>query len=178
MRGCVDVFCNVLHKYRKFFVNYYNFSKLAQYLWDMGSRNQTSLTIDHATGELVREEKIYTSKYKTKPFVSVSLPVPDMLHQVLNKDGRVLLALAELAEFNTNAVFLIASRRQQIMARAGVSSAQLSNVLRRLREAGVILGDKGEAIIHPSVLWKGETVKKNEMLAELGKKVESKFEGD
>jgi CRP-like cAMP-binding protein len=137
-------------------------------------RIQTEL--DHTTGELLRTSTTFTKRVKTQPFVSIPLPMSDMLHAILNKDGRVLIALAELSEFNTNTVFLVASRRQQIMARAGVSSAQLSTSLKRLRAAGIVSGPKGEAAIHPVVLWKGETSAKLALLSARASATKSTFQ--
>jgi hypothetical protein len=145
----------------------------------MASQNQIRETVDHTTGETLRSERVYTARYKSEPFVSMSLPASELLHSLTSmKDMRVLLALAELAEFNTNAIFLIASRRQQVMARASVSTAQLSVALRRLREAGILSGSKGEAIIHPGVLWKGNSAVRREKLAELARQVKSNFENE
>lgn len=137
-------------------------------------RIQTEL--DHTTGEMLRTSTTFTKRVKTQPFVSIPIPMSDMLHAVLNKDGRVLLALAELSEFNTNTVFLVARRRQEVMVRAGVSSAQLSTCLKRLRAAGIVSGAKGEATIHPTVMWKGDTATKKEKLAAMAGEVKSDFD--
>lgn len=142
----------------------------------MASTHYVKETRDHATGEVTTEERVFTARYKSQPFVSLSLPISPLLHALLNKYGRVLLALAELCEFNTNAVFLVASRRQEVMALAEVSSPQLSGCLKRLREAGIISGGKGEALIHPAVLWKGESARKKDLLARMAKDMNSEFE--
>lgn len=136
----------------------------------------TKQTLDHTTGELVTTENTFTSRHRTQPFISITFPVPAMLHAIANKTTRVLLALAELSEFNTNAVFLVASRRQQVMKVADVSSAQLSACLATLRKHGIIGGGKGEAIIHPTVLWKGDSDTKRGMLAALASSVKSDFD--
>ena len=126
----------------------------------------TKETVD-ASGRTIRTENEFFVKAKTQPFISIPLPVSGTLHTLTSaKDFRVLLALAELAEFNTNTVFLVARRRQQVMALAQVSSAQLSTALKRLRAAQIVSGPKGEAVIHPSVMWKGDTATKNALLAE------------
>lgn len=132
----------------------------------MPSQSHITETIDHATGEVLRSERTYTARRKAQLFMSMELPVCPLLHQLTRaKDMRVLLALGEIAEFNTNAVFLVASRRQQVMAIAGVSSAQLSASLGRLRALGLVRGDKGEAVVHPAAFWKGHSAKKRELLA-------------
>lgn len=142
----------------------------------MASREQIHEVTDE-NGQVVRSSRVFTAKYKSQPFITLPLPVSPLLHALSGlKDVRVLLALAELAEFNTNAVFLIASRRLEVMQKADVSSPQLSSCLKRLREAGVISGRKGEAIIHPSVLWKGESAVKKEVLARLAKEAPSTFD--
>ena len=133
----------------------------------------TKMTLDHTTGELLTTEKAFTSRHRTQPFISITFPVPLMLHAVANKTTRVLLALAELSEFNTNAVFLVASRRQKIMQVAEVSSAQLSVCLNTLRKHGIISGAKGEAIIHPTVMWKGNSDTKRGVLAAMAESVKS-----
>jgi hypothetical protein len=132
----------------------------------MASREHVHIETDHTTGEVLRSAKTFTQKVKVQPFISIPFPVSGLLHTLTSaKDFRVLLALAELAEFNTNTVFLVARRRQQVMALAQVSSAQLSSSLKRLRTASIIDGAKGEATIHPTVMWKGDTATKNATLA-------------
>lgn len=138
----------------------------------------TKQVLDHATGALVTTENTFTSRHRTQPFISITFPVPQMLHAIANKTTRVLLALAELSEFNTNTVFLVASRRQKIMQVADVSSAQLSSCLATLRKHGIIGGAKGEAIIHPAAMWKGDTDTKKGMLAALASSVKSDFQSN
>ncbi|GAC1371005.1 MAG: hypothetical protein NVS3B25_19070 [Hymenobacter sp.] len=130
-----------------------------------------------AHGNRITTENEFFVKAKTMPFISIPLPVSAALHTLTSaKDFRVLLALAELAEFNTNAVFLVARRRQEIMALAAVSSAQLSTCLKRLRASQVVSGPKGEAVIHPSIMWKGDSATKKERLAQLADTTPSTFD--
>ena len=127
-----------------------------------------------ADGAVVRTEHEFFVKAKTAPFISLSLPVSSLLHQLTSaKDFRVLFALAEMAEFNTNTVLLVASRRQQVMLMADVTSSQLSLSLRRLRELRIISGAKGEATIHAAVMWKGDTATRNKLLETEAKMVQS-----
>lgn len=127
-----------------------------------------------ADGAVMRTEHEFFVKARTAPFISLSLPMSALLHQITSaKDFRVLFALAEMAEFNTNTVLLVASRRLRVMALADVNSSQLSLSLRRLREAQIISGAKGEAVIHPSVMWKGDTATRNKLLETEAKLVQS-----
>ena len=129
-----------------------------------------------AEGKTTYTENEFFVKAKTQPFISIPLPVDAALHKLTSaKDFRVLLALAEMAEFNTNTVYLVASRRQQVMKLAQVSSAQLSSCLKRLREATLIYGAKGEATIHADVMWKGDTATKKAVLAARAAAVKSDF---
>lgn len=137
----------------------------------MAANTHIKETVDLTTGEVLRRENSYTVKAKTQPFISIPLPVSALLHQLTSmKDMRVLLALANLSEFNTNAVYLIAHRRQEVMSEAGVSSSQLSTALKRLRVLGLITGRKGEAVINPVVMWKGNSATRKEMIAAIATK--------
>ena len=127
-----------------------------------------------ADGLVTRTENEFFVRTRTQPFISIALPVSPLLHLLTSaKDFRVLFALAQMAEFNTNTVLLVASRRQQVMLLAEVTSSQLSLSLRRLREAQIISGAKGEATIHASVMWKGDTATRNKLLETEAKLVQS-----
>ncbi|UYZ60072.1 helix-turn-helix domain-containing protein [Hymenobacter latericus] len=130
------------------------------------ARQQVREELNPQTGRW--ERKIlnqYSQRVKTQLFSMLPHPTSPLLFSITRiKDMHVLLALCEFAEFNTNKVYLTGARRQEVMALAGVTSQHLSNALRRLREKGVLTSGKGEVAIQPSVIWKGTTGRRAEVL--------------
>lgn len=115
-------------------------------------RNQT-------TGDWERKgTRTYTQKVAPDQFTMLLHPIHPLLQRITHiKDFHVLLGLCELAEFNSNRVFLIGTRRAELMTLTKMTSQHLSNSLTRLRKMEIISGGKGEALINPNVLWKGQS---------------------
>lgn len=128
-------------------------------------------------------KQTYSKWVASQPFAMLPHPTHPLLFTITHvKDFHVLFGLCEMAEFNTNKIFIHSSRRKELMGRVSMSSQHLANSLKRLREAGIISGGKGEVIINPQVAWRGTSAARQEairaMMPETLATVKSTFESD
>lgn len=78
------------------------------------------------------------------------------------------------AEYNSGVVDLSASKRQKMCQDLSITSNQVTNNLRKLKELGLITGEKGEFTINPEIFWKGDTKTRQQVLE--GKSLKVSFE--
>jgi hypothetical protein len=92
-------------------------------------------------------------------------------------DFRVLSVLNTMAEFNTGRVVINSSDRKIITESLNLDTQVLSNSLARLKEAGLIVGQRGIYEINPLIFWRGTTDERKKVLREKGFEVKIKFLG-
>lgn len=83
-------------------------------------------------------------------------------------DIKVLTKMCEWGEFDSGICYLTAGRRKDIRETVGIHNSNISNALKRLKEAKLISGDDGEFLINPVVFWKGSKSSRIEMMRKDG----------
>ena len=78
------------------------------------------------------------------------------------------------AEFNTGKVFLTTGNRAILCKDLNISSNTLTNNLRKLKDANLISGDKGDFVINPQIFWKGDLSVRKKLLED--SEIQIKFE--
>ena len=78
------------------------------------------------------------------------------------------------AEYNSGVVDLSTSKRQKMCSDLSITSNQVTNNLKKLKELGLITGEKGEFTINPEIFWKGDTKTRQQVLE--GKSLKVSFE--
>lgn len=71
-------------------------------------------------------------------------------------------------------VSLPAAKRQKMCSDLSITSNQVTNNLKKLKELGLITGEKGEFTINPEIFWKGNTKTRQQVLK--GKSLKVSFE--
>lgn len=103
----------------------------------------------------------------------------DSLSGLLNirnaTDIRVITMMNTMAKFNTGQVLITQEDRKKMLDTLQMDNQVLSNSLKRLKEAGIISGERGIYEINPLVFWKGTTNERKKILAERGFEVKLKF---
>lgn len=75
----------------------------------------------------------------------------------------------EMIEYNTGKIYLTAERRKEIMKKIGISKTTLSNSIKGLCDAGIIIGSRNDYTINPHVFWFGDSKGRNELIREMDK---------
>jgi len=84
------------------------------------------------------------------------------------KDIHLLFKLCELADYNSGIVRLSPEDRTDLCIFLNVQSTNLSTGLKRLKNLGLIIGEKSKYTINESVFWKGDKETRNKVLKERG----------
>ncbi len=126
--------------------------------------------------ESVEQHKILNVKVPAEHFFITYLDSIGRLYGIKNVSDRNLIdKFAELAEFNTGRVQLTTQTREDICEQLSISKPNLSKNIKRLKDAGLITGDKGSYILDPRVFWKGDAKAREEMLKSNGLSVTINF---
>ena len=64
--------------------------------------------------------------------------------------------MCERAQYNTGIVDLSTSKRQQMCQDLSITSNQITNNLKKLKDLHLIEGDKGTFTINAEIFWKGD----------------------
>ena len=96
-------------------------------------------------------------------------------------DRKVFDYFCVISEYNTGAVRLPTPDRERLLETLGIGSQYLTNSIKRLRDAGLISGERGLFAINPCLMWKGNDWKRREFIKAGGwdslikNKIESEF---
>lgn len=116
--------------------------------------------VDQETGEvkLIETRKLHkiTTKSEDRFFQVYYETLANFYELKYADDLRLLIKLAELAEFNTGRVLLPSSVREKLCEELKLHTTNLSKSLKRLKEKDLIQGERGEFVINPNVFWKGD----------------------
>ena len=136
--------------------------------------------VDTATGEIRTITKTFSVKSKNKEdFFMVFLSGLNAISSLSRpSDIKVLAILCSNAEFNTGKVKLTSADRKEATDRLGIKSQSFSNSLKRLRDVGLLEGERGEYEINPQCFWKGTTDERNKLLRERSAELILKFKCD
>lgn len=135
--------------------------------------------MDADTGELIitTTEKIHTLKVTEDNFymtyISLLQPVYQLEHVA---DMKLITKFCELAEFNTGKVSISTGKRREICEELSLNSSNFSKYIKRLKDKGLISGDKGEYTINPDIFWKGDRKTRAALLKEGKMSMTFKFE--
>jgi hypothetical protein len=133
--------------------------------------------VDVTTGEVVKvdTQKTFTEKVSPESFYMTFIGYMSPLFNLHSDVARSMLDwMCMRAEYNSGVVDLSASKRQKMCQDLSITSNQVTNNLRKLKELGLITGDKGEFTINPEIFWKGDTKTRQQVLE--GKSLKVSFE--
>jgi hypothetical protein len=133
--------------------------------------------VDVTTGGVVKvdTQKTFTEKVSPESFYMTFIGYMSPLFNLHSDVARSILDwMCMRAEYNSGVVDLSASKRQKMCQDLSITSNQVTNNLRKLKELGLITGDKGEFTINPEIFWKGDTKTRQQVLE--GKSLKVSFE--
>lgn len=133
--------------------------------------------VDITTGEVVKvdTQKTFTEKVSPESFYMTFIGYMSPLFNLHSDVARSILDwMCMRAEYNSGVVDLSASKRQKMCQDLSITSNQVTNNLRKLKELGLITGEKGEFTINPEIFWKGDTKTRQQVLE--GKSLKVSFE--
>ena len=133
--------------------------------------------IDVTTGELVKvdTQKTFTEKISPDNFYMTFIGYMSPLFNLHSDVARSILDwMCMRAEYNSGIVDLSTSKRQKMCSDLSITSNQVTNNLKKLKELGLITGEKGEFTINPEIFWKGDTKTRQQVLE--GKSLKVSFE--
>jgi hypothetical protein len=123
----------------------------------------------------VDTQKTFTEKVSPESFYMTFIGYMSPLFNLHSDVARSILDwMCMRAEYNSGVVDLSASKRQKMCQDLSITSNQVTNNLRKLKELGLITGDKGEFTINPEIFWKGDTKTRQQVLE--GKSLKVSFE--
>lgn len=137
--------------------------------------------VDSSTGEVVsvETEKIFNIKTTVETFTMMYNDYLGKLYGIKHlSDIKLITKFCEIAEFNTGKVVLSSATRDEICEQLDISKPNLSKNIKRLKELGLIDGDKGTYIIDPKLFWKGDRKMRAELLKGEGMKVILNFKSE
>lgn len=84
------------------------------------------------------------------------------------KDVMLLFKLCEEAQFNSGEINLSAQSRVDLCSFLNIKPPHLSSAIKRLKELGLIIGEKGSYVINEGVFWRGDREIRDMMLKDRG----------
>lgn len=133
--------------------------------------------VDVTTGEVVKvdTQKTFTEKISPDSFYMTFIGYMSPLFNLHSDVARSILDwMCMRAEYNSGIVDLSTSKRQKMCSDLSITSNQVTNNLKKLKELGLISGEKGEFTINPEIFWKGDTKTRQQVLE--GKALKVSFE--
>lgn len=133
--------------------------------------------VDVTTGEVVKvdTQKTFTEKISPDNFYMTFIGYMSPLFNLHSDVARSILDwMCMRAEYNSGVVDLSTSKRQKMCSDLSITSNQVTNNLKKLKELGLITGEKGEFTINPEIFWKGDTKTRQQVLE--GKSLKVSFE--
>lgn len=135
-------------------------------------KSESTSFVDQESGEVVLLETKKLHKIQTKSedrFFQVYYETLASFYDLRYTDDlKLLIKLAQLAEWNTGKVLLPSSIREEICTELMIHTTNLSKSLKRLKEKDLIQGERGVFVINPSVFWKGDKDVREKQLKEDG----------
>lgn len=127
-----------------------------------------TLEVDQTTGEVLTSITSKTFTIKTNPdkFYMTFIDYMAPLFKIRSDISKSILAwLCQHAEFNKGIVYLPSGTRKKLCEELQITSKNLSNYLKRLKDLDLIAGQDGEYQINPLIFWKGTINERNKKLS-------------
>lgn len=124
-------------------------------------------TVDRNTGEVLTFEskKVFTEKINPEHFYMTFIDYVAPIYNLHSEVARKMLDwMCERAQYNTGIVDLSTSKRQQMCKDLSITSNQITNNLKKLKDLNLIDGDKGTFTINAEIFWKGDLSTRREEL--------------
>lgn len=121
--------------------------------------------VDVSTGEITTIiEKQFQVKVDTEAYFMIYADSQAIFTLDKIADVKVLLAICELAVYNTGELPMTMKQRRLVSSKAKVSHANLSKNTSRLVEKGFLAVEEGTYYINPRVSWRGDRKKRRELM--------------
>ncbi len=123
--------------------------------------------VDPSTGEVILTTTKKTTLLKVSSddeFFQVYYNHLNQFYELSGKEISLLLELNKLAIFNTGKVSLTADDRDQLTKTLNTSTSRISKMLSNLVKSKAIAGSRGSYSINPTIFWKGDKQKRQELL--------------
>ena len=136
--------------------------------------------LDLSTGELKTIRKTFSIKpKKAEEFYFTFLSGLNAICALTRpSDIKILAILCARAEFNTGKVKVTSHDRKEIIKTLDTSPQSFSNSIKRLKDADLLNGDRGEYELNPQHFWKGTTDQRATLLKERSAEVLLKYKHD
>jgi hypothetical protein len=134
--------------------------------------------LDTSTGELIKTtvQKTFSVKVEQDSFFMVYVKYLSAFYSLkYMDDAKVLTKFCEICQFDTGIVYLSSALRRELETELNILSSNFSRSLKRLKEKGLITGEKGKFVINPELYWKGNNNTRNQILKEKALKLEIEF---
>lgn len=114
-------------------------------------------------------EKHFVSEVKTDNFFMMFFenmaPFLKLKHA---SDIKLIACMSAKATFDKGDIHLTPKIRKELCAETGISYTNINKNLNRLKEVGLIIGEKSDYTINPSIFWKGTQKSRTEILKTSG----------
>lgn len=121
--------------------------------------------VDTETGEVITTSKTFNVKVNQDEFYMVYIEnMAGFFNLKSAVEIKILTKFCIMADFNTGRVLLPSSLRNDLLQFLGISSQQLTNAIRHLKDNGLLEGEKGVYYINPMIFWKGSNEVRSNLL--------------
>jgi len=134
--------------------------------------------LDTSTGELVRTttQKVFSVKVNQDGFFMIYVDYLAAFYSLKYADDKnLIIKFCQICQFDTGIVYLSSALRREIEVELNLLSSNFSRSLKRLKEKGIITGEKGKFVINPELYWKGNNNTRNQILKDDSLKLEIEF---
>lgn len=133
--------------------------------------SDTEERTDPKTGEIVSStsRKVVSikpsDKEHTAPFFQVYSQFLNFLFRIGNAPSNVLWKFMEMSDFNKGIVRVTKLDRIRICEELNITQATYYSAIKVLKDENIIDGEAGYWIINPNIMWKGDSVVREQLLA-------------
>ena len=146
----------------------------------MKLKNETVVDcVDLDSGQIIRTttQKTFSVKVEQDEFFMTYVKYLSAFYELKYADDiKILIKFCEICKFDTGEISLSTGLRKEIEQELNISTSSFSKSLKRLKDKGLVLGDKGLFSINPQLHWKGSNKTRAEVLKEKKVSVNLEFE--
>ena len=137
----------------------------------------TEITDIHGNKTKVESKKVFIVPVdEADRFFMVYISMLQSFYEIKYvKDVKLLVKLAELANYNTGHVEISSKLRKYICGELGFNQSNLSATLKRLVVLGLLQGDGGSYQLNAGLFWKGDAETRKQIMREMGIDLTIKF---
>lgn len=133
-------------------------------------------TIDTNTGEVTEIIKNFNTRVKKEDFIFMLEGAFSAIMQLdKTTDIKVLILLAQHLKFNSNKVLLSPNIRKDMADAIGVKVQQISNSIKRLKDLGIVSGERNDFALSNNCFWKGSLSNKKDEKISVSRQENRKF---